>query len=270
MRMNGKQRLTAIFKCFAFFLLWAVLVGLGEIATEDPALWRFGAELFPLLWTILITAVFCFFEKGTVRIPLLHNLAKGSLTGLLIGLAWIFASAGLVTVFGFGQFTPASPVSHLWLWLLSAFLNTIMQELLVRGYLYQLLKGSFSLPVAAIATTALFTLMHGGAFAAGIVPVCSVITMSLFMTALYEYTETLAAPIFAHAAWNLTAGILLGCDALAADYPSVLIMRPQGSPFFSGGAYQISASFFVLILNTLLFVLFLCLQKKKHIQKPQG
>lgn len=268
--MKNKKHLTAALKATAFFVLWVVCVGLGGISSSDPSVWRFGAELFPLLWTILITALFCAFEKGAVKIPVLHNFAKGSLTGLLTGIAWIFASVGLLAVFGFGQFSKAEPVSRLWLWLLSAFLNTIMQELLVRGYLYQLLKRTFSLPAAAIVTTALFTLMHGGAFEAGFVPVCNVITMSLFMTALYEFTETLAAPIFAHAAWNLTAGILLGCDSLAADYPSVFVMEPQGSAFFSGGAYKLSASFFVLILNTLLFVLFLCLQKKKHTQKPQG
>lgn len=268
--MKGKKRLTVIFKCFAFFMIWAILVGIGEIATESPTLWRFGAELFPLLWTILITAIFCVFEKGAVKIPLIHNFAKGSLTGLTAGLAWIFASVGLVTVFGFGRFTQAEPVPRLWLWLLSAFLNTVMQELLVRGYLYQLLKRTFSIPAAAIVTTVLFTLMHGGAFEAGFIPVCNVITMSLFMTALYESTETLAAPIFAHAAWNLTGGILLGCDSLAEDYPSVLTMHPQGSAFFSGGANRLSASVFVLILNTLLFFLFLRIQKKKHMKKPQG
>lgn len=268
--MKGKAYLITIGKSIAFFLLWAICVGLGEFPTEEPALWRFGAELFPLLWTILITVLFCSFEKGAVKIPLRHNFAKGSLTGLLSGLVWIAACVGLVTLFGFGRFSKAEPVSHLWLWLLSAFLNTIMQELLVRGYLYQLLKRTFSLPAAAIVTTALFTLMHGGAFEAGFIPVCNVITMSLFMTALYEYTETLAAPIFAHAAWNLTDGILLGCSSLAEDYPSVLTMHTQGSAFFSGGVYKIEASVFVLILNTLLFFLFLSLQKKKRAQKPQG
>lgn len=31
-------------------------------------------------------------------------------------------------------------ISMLWLWILSAFINTIMQEMLVRGYLYQMIK----------------------------------------------------------------------------------------------------------------------------------
>lgn len=37
-----------------------------------------------------------------------------------------------------------------------------MQELLVRGYLYQMLKQKHNIVAATIVTTALFTALHGG------------------------------------------------------------------------------------------------------------
>lgn len=89
-------------------------------------------------------------------------------------------------------------IPMLWLWILSVFINTIMQELLVRGYLFQMLKANYNVIVATIITTALFTFMHGGAFAAGIVPVLNVLTMSLLMTIVLEYTQSLLAPIMMH------------------------------------------------------------------------
>lgn len=82
--------------------------------------------------------------------------------------------------------------------MISAFLNTIMQEMLVRGYLYQMIKSKYNIVAAVIVSTGLFTFAHGGAFEAGILPVLNVITMSLFMTAVLEYTDSLIAPIIIH------------------------------------------------------------------------
>jgi uncharacterized protein len=57
-----------------------------------------------------------------------------------------------------------------------------MQEVLVRGYLYQMIKNNYNIVVAVLISTGLFTFAHGGAFEAGILPVLNVITMSLFVT----------------------------------------------------------------------------------------
>lgn len=73
-----------------------------------------------------------------------------------------------------------------------------MQEVLVRGYLYQMIKNNYNIVVAVLISTGLFTFAHGGAFEAGILPVLNVITMSLFVTAVLEYTESLVAPIVIH------------------------------------------------------------------------
>ena len=95
------------------------------------------------------------------------------------------------------------------LWITAAVLNVIMQELLVRGYLYQLLRQAHGAAVAVAASTALFTLLHGGALAAGPVPVLNVLTMSLLMTAVLEYTGSLVAPTAMHAVWNGVGALVL-------------------------------------------------------------
>ena len=43
----------------------------------------------------------------------------------------------------------------LWLWILSAFINTIMQEMLVRGYLYQMIKRNYNVVAATVVSTML-------------------------------------------------------------------------------------------------------------------
>ena len=55
-----------------------------------------------------------------------------------------------------------------------------MQELLIRGYLYQLIKENYNVITSTIITTTLFTLMHGGVLTYGIIPILNIITMSLY------------------------------------------------------------------------------------------
>lgn len=110
----------------------------------------------------------------------------GTLVGIVAGIVWIGISFGVLLLMQQISISETNRVQMLWLWIASAFVNVIMQELLVRGYIYQLLKREFNLAVAVVTTTLLFTLMHGGAIEAGILPVANVVTMSLFVTALYE------------------------------------------------------------------------------------
>ena len=254
-----KKVLKNIVKVLIFFLVWAICVSIGEIDSSNPVIWRFWAEAVPLLWTLLLTIIFLCIERGKVKIPIFHNIAKGSLTGFVTGILWIGISAGILILAGAQQITFENDVEYLWLWILSAFINTIMQELLARGYIYRLLKKEYNILIAAIVSTALFTFMHSSAFEAGLIPVLNVITMSLFMTALYEKTETIAAPILAHAVWNIAGAIILGGVSLADDYPSLFTMTSAGNVLISGGDYKIEGSIVVFILN-ILFGLFFWLR----------
>ena len=258
-----KKVLKVTLKIAVFFIGWVVCTSIGEINSANPAIWRFGAELFPLLWTLLFTGVFLYMEKGKVKIPVFQNLAKGSAVGFVTGAVWLGMSVGLLTLFGSLHITAKNEVGWLGLWIISAFLNTVMQEFLVRGYIYQLLKKEYSVVPAAIVSTVLFTFMHGGTLEAGLVPVLNVVTMSLFMTALYEREKTIAAPILCHAVWNIIGAIILGGVSLADDYPSLFTMKAAGNALLSGGEYRIEASVVVLALNILLGFFFYEKSKRK-------
>lgn len=148
------------------------------------------------------------------------------------------------------------PVTMLWLWLVSAFINTVMQELLVRGYLYQLWKNNYSWPIAVVISTGLFTLMHGGALGAGVIPVLNIVTMSLMMTVILEYSSSLMAPIMMHFIWNSVGGIILGSVSLADDYPHLYQTILTGNDLLSGGVLKMEGSLIVLLVNVLFTVYF--------------
>ncbi|MDL4842625.1 CPBP family intramembrane glutamic endopeptidase [Aquibacillus rhizosphaerae] len=162
-------------------------------------------------------------------------------------------------------------INLIWIWILAALFNAAMQELLVRGYLYQLWKQKYNVVVAIVLTTALFTFMHAGAFEAGIIPVMNVISMSVFITLLLEYTGTIIAPIVAHFVWNTIGAIILGGVSLAPDYPNLFNSTFQGNSLISGGTYKIEGSIVVLIVNLILIVsLFACNKRKNRILKGTG
>ncbi len=264
-----KKAAVTIGKILLFFFGWAVLAGLIDVPSENPVIWRFFAEFIPLLVMVIFTVVFYLLEKKEIKIPIFKNAGRGVAIGSVVGIIWIGIPATVLIFSNHYIVQSKNEISYLGIWILSAFLNVIMQELLVRGYIYQLLKIRYNLTTAVIVTTAIFTLLHGGAFEAGIIAVINVVTMCLFTTALYEAEGTLCAPIMAHAIWNIVSAIILGVDSLAEDYPSLYVRTPVGSALLTGGEYKISASVLVTALNIALMIIFFIIYRRniKSIKK---
>ena len=246
-----KRAVITFLKILIFFMGWAILSGIINIPCDNPAIWRFFAELIPLAVMVAFSVIFLIIEKGEVKIPIMKNCLKGIIVGIFVGIIWIGLSVIILFSSRQLEIIEKNNVTLLWLWILSAFINVIMQELLVRGYLYQLLKKKYNLKLAIVVTTIIFTFLHGGAFEAGIIPVINVITMCLFTTALYESEQTILAPV-----WNIVGAIILGGVSLADDYPSLYSMASSGNEILSGGNYKIKASVVVMVINIALTIFF--------------
>lgn len=222
-----------------------------------------GKPFIPLLSVIAITLIFWLADQKKIRLHLtgkpVYNIILGGVTGTI----WLGASVGILSILGVVQIEGKNQIAMLWLWLLAAFLNTVMQEMLVRGYLYQMIKSNSNIAAAIIVSTGLFTFAHGGAFEAGILPVLNVITMSLFMTAVLEYTGSLIAPIVIHFLWNGVGAIILGGVSLAEDYPHLFDMTIHGNPILSGGSCKIEGSIIVLFMNLAFLIGFVAAKKRK-------
>lgn len=156
-----------------------------------------------------------------------------------------------------------SQVDSFGIWAVALFLNTIMQELLVRGYLFEVLKNQYNSLIAITFITALFTLLHGGAFEAGIISILNVISMSIFMPVIFIETKSLVAPIIIHFIWNFTGGLIFDLISLAEDYPTWFSTKKS---FFVDKNFGIEGSTFVLLIN-ILFIVFFCfmIRRKRSI-----
>lgn len=252
-------------KGIIFFVGWAVLVGLLPVPdSTNDAVWRFWAELIPFLCIAGLSLIFWLIEKRKIEMHLISRLFRNVCIGFGAGALWLGAAVIILAGLGVMRITAIDAVPMLWLWILSAFINTIMQELLVRGYLYQMIRYNYNAAAAMVVTTALFAFMHGGAFEAGIVSVLNVITMSILMTAVLEYTQSLIAPVIMHFLWNGVGGIILGGVSLADDYPHLFTTVFTGNTLLSGGEPKMEGSIVVLVINISLILLFLLFLKKQR------
>lgn len=246
-----------IIKVIGFFLGWAILVSILPLSSsEEPAIWRLWAEIMPLLAIIVCTLAFWLIERKNIKLHLFENPFKGILLGAVTGVVWLAIPVLIMYMMGIIHFSGRNSIRLFPVWLLAAFLNVVMQELLVRGYLYQMIKQKHNVVAAAIFTTVFFTVLHDGLFEAGIIPVLNVLTTSLLMTAVLEYSGSIIAPTVMHFIWNGIGALVLGGVSLADDYPHLLNAAFDGNKILSGGAYMIEGSIFVLFINVMLIAFF--------------
>lgn len=259
-----KKITKTILKTLIFFISWLVLAVLIPIPNDiSDNWWRFLAELIPFLAIVFLTYIFSKFEKNRLFILHFENPIKQTLAGILLGLIWFFIPFLLLNSLGYLEITDKNYINMLSIWIVSAFINTIMQELLVRGYIYQLLKKEYNIMIATIVSTLLFTFMHGGAFEAGPMAVVNVLTMSLLMTIILEYTNSLLMPTIMHFIWNVMGGIIFGTVSLAEDYPHLYNIKITGNSIISGGIFKMEGSIFVFLTNIILILIFYRMYKKK-------
>ena len=129
-----KKFFTTTGKALAFFLGWAVLTGLMPFPdSSNVAIWRFWAELIPLLSAAGFTLLFWLPERRKLTLPLCTAPLKSAIIGFAAGVLWLGIAAGVLLLTGTMHITGYQQVPLLGLWILSALLNTIMQELLIRG-----------------------------------------------------------------------------------------------------------------------------------------
>ena len=258
-----KKHIGTIGKGVGFFILWltsiAVIavpaIGEPSFLHGNPALLRLWWELLPMLGVFIATAIFILgIERNKIRIPILNNPVKNIAMGLVLGCIWL--GAVMVFLFLIGVFAVAgkNDVSYLPIWFFAVLLNVIMQNYLVRGYLFELFREKYNTVTAVIITTILFMAMHGGAFEAGAVAVINVVTMSVFVSLLLIYTKSLLAPIIAHFIWNSVGRLIFGVVSLADDYPNLWNSSLTGNDLLSGGLFKIEGSVVVLVMNVMLIV----------------
>lgn len=251
----------------AFFVL-------GQLATIFGVLKPMGfrqadleAQWLPLVIQLVgfgVTALLLLIWVGVFerRSPLVLGLngqfVRRYACGLLVGAGFLFAvvaliwAAGGYRIEGRGVWTAPSPI--LFLPILALFGGFIIQggteELLMRGWLMQLVASRHGLVAAIVVNAVLFALMHGGNIAPSKELVLALVNLILFavMISLYAIKEGSLWGVCAwHTAWNWLLGVGFGLEVsggrIAVQSLVVDLAPKAGAPWWlTGGAFGPEAS----------------------------
>ncbi|MDP1764085.1 MAG: type II CAAX endopeptidase family protein [Sediminibacterium sp.] len=142
-----------------------------------------------------------------------------------------------------------------------------VEEIIFRGYLFNLLKSKYNFWISAFATSLLFTLTHIGG-AGSLLNVVQLLIAGLlfsFMSLMiYVYTKSIWNAGIVHFLWNLL--LLNGLIAFSIKGKSeVLVQLNIGdNPLFNGGDFGIETSFPAIIVYGLTSLILWQLYKKKQ------
>ena len=271
-KLKVKKELGIFGKFFLFFLVWAFGVSLVFSVYEKPpmiahnnAMLRLYWEAVPLAMVVLNTVLaITYIDKKKISVTITKKPLRDTVLGLVIGIGWIFSVVLILVLLGCLTFDSSSRVSTLPIWGLALFLNVAMQELLIYGYLFSMVRHAYNSTVAIIATTVLFLMLHGGAFNVSVIAVLNVLTMSIFVSLLLLWTEGLWASIVAHYIWNIVAGVFMNGIMLATDYPSIIQVSLHGDSLLTGNSAKIEGSIVTLGINLILISVTIFMLHRKH------
>jgi uncharacterized protein len=247
--------LKIIGKFLLLILFWAG--GLATISYFDASIKLLGKttsaflyEFLPLL-LILIPSILIwkFIDKEKINDLgfSINKFIKNITKGVSFGLLWIaLAVFGLFitceTNFNFNLKLGAKMV---FIYFIILLINTIMQEVLCRGYLYKIIEKSFSSTAAVVCTSLFFVMLHPGAIESGIIGTLNVFCAGLIFGITRKFSGSLWLPIAIHIVWNFIDSVLLGISPLGL-YPHLDWLSVSGDIIYTGGKEGLATSILTL------------------------
>lgn len=128
--------------------------------------------------------------------------------------------------------------------------SALNEELVFRGYPFQvLLKGIGPLP-AMLLVSFLFALLHLNNDGSTALSLFNTLVAGVFLSRAFMQTRSIWFPYGIHVGWNLGTAVVVGVPVSGIDTVSVLKTQLQGPEFISGGIYGPENS----IVGTLVFI----------------
>lgn len=207
---------------------------------------------------LLLAWVWPFERRSPLALGLNGGLLRRYGRGLLVGCGFLLSVIGLIwatggyRIEGFGVWTAPSPM--LFLPILALFAGFVIQggteELLMRGWLMQLVASRHGLVISIVVNSVLFAILHGGNIAPSKELTLALANLVLFgvMISLYAIKEGSLWGVCAwHTAWNWLLGVGFGLEVsggrIAVQSLVVDLAPKAGAPWWlTGGAFGPEAS----------------------------
>jgi membrane protease YdiL (CAAX protease family) len=272
-------------------VIWRILlflVGWGALtaAVVVPVLKKYAQDGMPLpLWvrlyvetfsalTILIAAWLMvrfadrrsFVSLGFGR----ENAVRDSVIGLLVGLGMMAGCAAILYLAGWASWstTGSFAASALAVATLAMLLNTVTQEVLVRGYVQQTIQSRFGALAGVIVSSLFFLALHLGVIRGQLLPAASLFAAGLLLATCYAVTGKLWLPIALHFGWNVLQGPVLGqaVSGQALDAGNQLL-KIAGPELMTGGKFGIEGGLIAVVITILGTPLILLVYRRRMAER---
>lgn len=179
--------------------------------------------------------------------------------GTVLGGGLLLAALLILIVSGCVEIGPGiGPFTHEFVWTLAAMLlNTIGQEVLVHGYVQQVVRREFGTAAGVIVAAFVLVLLHYTLFHTdALLLLVNLFIAGLILGMAFLWSRSLWLPIGIHFGWNYVQGPVLGLPVTTIDlWPSDLVVL-NGNPLLTGGTMGIEGGLvasIVLIAATAAF-----------------
>ena len=291
--LNSRQDMSAaqyiIKKLLAFFLIYLVAAVAGE-AIIIGALCAMGydplngimptgflAGLLPnygMILFIAVAVIYCKsiekfgFQKMGFCTGIFDYILGGILAIMLLAVITVICCGCGVLTFE-GTATSFDPVCLLAIFG-SFVIQSMAEEVLARGFLYNALRRKTGFMVATLVSAAAFMLPHlpsmlDGEAAFVVIGIVNLMLVSVVFTLLYVLRGNIYIVGGLHCVWNFVLGGVMGLDLSGGSGSgnAVLNFRVSGEDLRTGGAYGLEAGIVTtVVLAMAVIILAKCYQKR--------
>jgi len=206
--------------------------------------------LTPALPTFIILGVTWAFVRmddislARLGLPFGRDALRPSGLGFLVGAALILGTFLLIALPGTIAFiadagTALDYLRFLGLALVFFILAAALEELLFRGYAFQVLVSAAGVPVAVVVSSALFALAHGWNPNVAFLGLANIFLAGALLAIAYLRTRSLWFVTALHAGWNWTMAAVLDAPVSGIEHLDTPLydLRVGGPAWWSGGTF---------------------------------
>lgn len=264
------QSIMPILKLLLFFIvIFACVFALGlpqELKLVQPEKWHplLAENYFELINVLALFVglliIFRIFPKYNFRIvgfkqeKLLSGLIRGAVLGMLmIGTCAFLAMLNGNVIFSRGNISAELFFGYLIFYILVA----IAEELFFRTFSFVVLAEGYHNLVAIIITSLLFGAAHLANPNFTWLAMVNIAIVGALLAVIFLLKRNIYWLIGIHFGWNFTQGTLLGYQVSGTQSSGLLLAKPHGTFYLSGGDFGIEGSIFctIVVLIVLIFTL---------------
>ncbi len=137
-------------------------------------------------------------------------------------------------------------------------LVALLEELICRGYLQQMVTDHLNYKIGIAFSSLIFTLIHLGNDHFTWIAFCNLTLGGILMSLLYLKYQSLYVPIGFHWLWNYFQGNILGFGVSGTDVLGVLQLKVDGPDWLTGGYFGLEGSLITCFLLAIaIFILWI-------------